>query len=263
MIKINKPLSPPDILGLRYVANNHLHKGSLKWRVLERKAIRQYLNDPTPFINSTFAFSSDFGYGVMRDALESCQGPKCCYCEKPVAGGAIEHFRPKKAWQQSIGDPFNRPGYYWLAYRWENMLIACNECNQSGRKGNLFPVSGFRAINHTLNYETENNIIINPSEEDPINFISFVGATPVGIDNLGRGQENIKIFKLRDRADLFEIRNDRFTLYKELKKVSIKLPDLNHSANDIRDAKIYIGRAQSNKAPFSGMIRENIKKGLL
>lgn len=51
---------------------------------------------------------------------------KCAYCETLVEQLHVEHFRPK------------RGGYYWLAYSWDNLLLACPICNTSKKNG--FPI---------------------------------------------------------------------------------------------------------------------------
>jgi hypothetical protein len=33
-----------------------------------------------------------------------------------------------------------QPGYFWLAYVWANLFLACQLCNQSFKK-NLFPLA--------------------------------------------------------------------------------------------------------------------------
>ena len=85
---------------------------------------------------------------------------KCAYCESRIAEnqpGDIEHFRPKNAVKDINNQnvEINRghgnephPGYYWLAYSWQNLLPACRDCNSITRaktkqrvgKGNRFPV---------------------------------------------------------------------------------------------------------------------------
>lgn len=52
----------------------------------------------------------------------------------------VEHFRPKGGWRQSPGQPIEQPGYYWLAYEWSNLFLACGPCN-SRHKRNLFPLT--------------------------------------------------------------------------------------------------------------------------
>jgi hypothetical protein len=64
---------------------------------------------------------------------------KCAYCETrfmDTAGGDVEHFRPKGGYQEydpSVRDLGKRElqGYFWLAYRWENHLWSCKECNET------------------------------------------------------------------------------------------------------------------------------------
>lgn len=259
MIRIIKESYPPEV---RFVAANHPKKGQLKWRVAENQVLLDFAANPLPFQNGTYDFNQDYGRTEYRNSLENCQGPKCCYCEKPLYGGSIEHFRPKKAWQQTRGSAFMRPGYYWLAYRWSNMLISCNECNQADQKGNYFPVNGFRATQPFDRYSVEDKVIINPTEEDPSVDISFRGSIPIHLTQ--RGQLNIAIFKLDTRGDIVPIRKDRFDLYFTLKTIaSLPAPSDVFSQNRINEAKKFIKKAASRKAPFAGMIVENLKNGTL
>src|SRR5574341_1145443 len=65
---------------------------------------------------------------------------KCAYCETLIAEnhpGDIEHFRPKGRVTDSMGrqlmvqdengEEYPHPGYYWLAYDWKNLLLACED----------------------------------------------------------------------------------------------------------------------------------------
>ncbi|MCU4389008.1 TIGR02646 family protein [Acinetobacter haemolyticus] len=61
----------------------------------------------------------------IRDALESIYHGKCAYCESNEELLHVEHYRPKKI-------------YYWLAYSWDNLLLACHFCNI--QKNNNFSV---------------------------------------------------------------------------------------------------------------------------
>jgi uncharacterized protein (TIGR02646 family) len=260
VVRINKDPYPPEV---RFTATNHPYKGQLKWRVKESLMLAEFKADPTLFNNGKYSFSAGYGYEEFRKALEVCQGSKCCFCEKPIGGGQIEHFRPKAAWQQSKGTSLNRPGYYWLAYRWENMLISCSECNNSGNKGNLFPVSNKRSVANS-NCKGEVYEIINPAGEDPSNFISFNLDIPVAVQNCQRGISNINIFKLKDRGDLVPIRRDHLDLYKAQRDIaSLTIPIGPFTQKRIEEAKSFVKVAQKNKQPFAGMIKENIKKGFI
>ncbi|MCQ6958298.1 hypothetical protein [Mucilaginibacter aquariorum] len=260
MIRINKDPYPPDV---RYTQNGHAFKGHIKWRVAEASMLADFRNDPQPFLEGKYEFGRSYGYVEFRNALERCQGPKCCFCEKPISGGQIEHFRPKAAWKQANGTPLNRPGYYWLAYRWDNMLISCGECNASGQKGNLFPVVDPRGAAHS-HCRDEVKTIINPAEEDPSIWVSFNLDQPVAVNDDERGKENIRIFKLKTRADIVPMRRDRLELYQAQRDIaSLSQPFGPFDASKIAAAKHFIRKAQKNKHPFAGMIRENIKKGII
>ena len=81
---------------------------------------------------------------------------KCAYCESRIVGfpGDTEHFRPKnrvrivEADDTSVivkvkdeeGEEITHPGYFWLAYHWQNLLPSCQFCNAAGGKLDMFPV---------------------------------------------------------------------------------------------------------------------------
>src|SRR5690606_33652023 len=52
----------------------------------------------------------------VKAALKSIYHNKCAFCEQRVEMTHVEHYRPKAI-------------YYWLAYSWDNLLIACHHCN--------------------------------------------------------------------------------------------------------------------------------------
>lgn len=57
---------------------------------------------------------------------------RCAYCEgRYTAGefGDAEHYRPKGEVTQARQKVKDHPGYYWLAYEWHNLLLACKKCN--------------------------------------------------------------------------------------------------------------------------------------
>ena len=259
MVHINKPSDPPEV---RFVHGGHPQNGQLKWRVAQRQLFSDFRTQNALFLNGNYPFNADYGKREYRAELKKCHGNKCCFCEKPVAIAEIEHFRPKGGWQAASGEPLIRPGYYWLAYSWSNMLLSCRDCNSRAHKGNVFPISQdtIRSIAPS-NCKSESKILINPTEEDPSRHISFREDRPHAIDP--RGQANIDIFDLKERADLKEIRRDRFSLYKKMKKTTILPVGALNTVDEILEAKIFIGQAQKSKAPFAGMIRENIKNGLL
>lgn len=126
----------------------------------------------------------------VKDVLEQLFHGKCAYCEKRYAGTQpmdVEHWRPKgKALREGMADM--KPGYYWLAAEWENLLPSCIDCNRSRRqnvppegeelllgKENQFPllVEEDRCLNHRMDLATEVPLLLNPCQDDPAEFLEF------------------------------------------------------------------------------------------
>ena len=123
-------------------------------------------------------------------ALHSMQHGKCCYCEQSIGdrthGKHVEHFRPRR--------------FQDLVYCWNNLLLACADCN--GAKSAKFPKS-----------EDGEPLLIDPSDpnDDPEDHIEFLvdekqlnfelpkgveleTATPRGISH--KGIESIQVMNL-------------------------------------------------------------------
>ena len=165
---------------------------------------------------------------------------KCAFCESDIYAnqpGDIEHFRPKAAVKDKDDNDIMvdingvtqpHPGYYWLAYDWENFLPSCRDCNSRTKsktngewigKGNLFPVKEFRALK-AGQHVSEKPMIINPIYVDPSDHFC--------IDNLGiihaytdEGRTTIEIFGLNKREGLITARKDTYDQIKEKTKMYI------------------------------------------
>jgi len=97
---------------------------------------------------------------------------KCAYCESemgPTSFGAIEHFRPKGSAMNTDGT--HSDGYWWLAYEWRNLYLACDVCNR--HKRNKFPVKGKRATYQGLPLNEERYLLIDPCNESDIQAANF------------------------------------------------------------------------------------------
>lgn len=137
----------------------------------------------------------------VKDLLMAIHHGKCCYCEKEYSERTlhVEHFRPKAGFKQRPTQKQDEwPGYYWLAYRWENLLLACPDCN-SGFKGTFFPVarprSRARSHHDVVQLAQERPLLIDPTREDPRIHIRFDGDTPKGFGR--KGQTTIERIGLR------------------------------------------------------------------
>lgn len=114
-----------------------------------------------------------YGTDSVKNALRGMFGAKCCYCEGSVQGTSyqqVEHFRP-----QSI--------YPSLAYRWTNLLYACEQCN-CGFKKDLFPLAqGERRAeaDRTAPCKMDDSdaaILVDPCREDPTDFFTYKFSSP-------------------------------------------------------------------------------------
>jgi len=131
-----------------------------------------------------------YGHTDVRNALAAAQHGKCCYCEveieHPYMARHVEHWRPKGAVKQGMGEPLQYPGYYWLAYDWDNLLLSCGVCN-SGYKSTVFPLAddNGRARNHHEDVGVEEPQLLKPDREDPEPHILWIDDQPRGISDLG------------------------------------------------------------------------------
>ena len=138
-----------------------------------------YGEDPDTYRSGEQKFTftaSIYGSTSVREVLERLQHDKCCYCERKTSG-RIDHFRPKGAVRQSHKSNRVYPGYYWLAYQWNNLVLACEDCNL--KKSDCFPLEdpGQRARNHLDPLDLEAPLLLNPYiETNPSDHVTFAGS---------------------------------------------------------------------------------------
>jgi len=261
MRQVTKNPNPPVV---KFTQPNHANFDEEKWRVFTNGLIAEFDRDSTPFNTGTRDFNDAYGYDEFRSDLRSTIGSKCCYCEKSLAEGEIEHFRPKKAYRANEGEALTRPGYYWLAYSWENMLLSCDECNDPKRKGNRFPLmtGGVRASSRNMSLDDELPVFINPAKENPSVYIGFRYDQPFGIDANGRGDEVIRLLELKDRGDISGQRHEKFRNYRFSRLLATQLAgNTFFSQGDIDEAIEDCTRLLNPKEPFSGMLVANVNAG--
>jgi uncharacterized protein (TIGR02646 family) len=221
---------------------------------------RDYDADPAAYRSGAGKFpisEAIYAHHTVRKALERAQHAKCCYCEaqpeKPYAHLHVEHWRPKAYSKQARFDEALRPGYYWLAYDWDNLFLSCHFCNSSN-KGNIFPLSNpdDRARNHRADLAAERPLLLKPDGvEDPRDHIGFHEEVPVG--KTPEGKATVAILGL-DRTD----HAVRLRLLAQLKRcrevIATYGHDLSPAASDwVADARRFILRAVRPDAPFSAM----------
>jgi uncharacterized protein (TIGR02646 family) len=174
-------------------------------------AVQSVINHGGWFATASKLYRAD----SVKELLNSIYNKKCGFCDQqPIGSPAqVEHFRPKDGIEGTT-----HPGYYWLAYEWSNLLLACGNCNS--RKGNNFPISNpanrvaaatllangrvDEKTNFILNnpLKPESYILLNPEIDNPEEHITFL---PNGIiqDLTDRGRESIFHYNLnRDELSI-------------------------------------------------------------
>lgn len=186
----------------------------------------------------------------VKKRLIKLQHNKCCFSEAKFTGdyGDVEHFRPKGRLGVENSKIKNYPGYYWLAYSWDNLFL-CKQVINISHKKDLFPLlsDGERACNHTEDHTLEHPVLIDPSREDPRDHIIFREDEPVGITN--RGIKTITLLNLRHSH--FE--ESRRTLFRHLQALKHVLDDLDPDCTIAEKIRHELNRAISPEAEYSSM----------
>ncbi len=222
----------------------------------------------------------------VTDKLYDSHHGKCCYCERKrdrKRDMDVEHYRPKG----EVEDDEGHTGYWWLVYKWNNLLWSCKTCNQKC-KGTIFTLlpDTTRAYYEISDLNLERPCLINPKLEDPSQFLSFhvdrsggrcfVKAVPrAGTENdmETRASETIRIVGLNRKEhgyDLVQERGDAFlgTTFQMIVFNILRADDAKDKASENRqnyidsinalreDLKKFI---QSGRV-FSGVYRDYLRR---
>ncbi len=132
-------------------------------------------------------YNSNYKHPSVKAALTNIYHHKCAYCESTITHSAplqVEHYRPKaKVDQQDLKAGEVHKGYYWLGNEWSNLLLACQNCNGQGAKGNRFPIQGIRVLSHpadpiyfSIQHQSlldEVPLLLNPELFDPLDHLQL------------------------------------------------------------------------------------------
>jgi len=208
-------------------------------------------NQPAPSKDEKI-IKSIYGHAKVKKALNDLQHGICCYCEtryNAVCPGDVEHFRPKQGWQQDRNDKtLHEPGYYWLAYKWENLLYACELCNRT-YKHNYFPLEdpAKRFDPAVRDISAEKPLLINPYEEQhPEIHLKFEGVYIKGLTP--EGKASIDYYGL-DRKELNELRQE---VYNDI-NVLVDLATISHAYGGAMEKEV--------KDRLKARIEEKIEAG--
>lgn len=270
MIKIHKATTAPAIL-----TNEGKHETDLLNNAFQ--------GNPNGYQSSTGASMKSiakftFKPNIYRDKtvkkqLIKDQHDKCCFCEGKFSDnsfGDVEHFRPKAAYKAIGEKKLTYPGYYWLAYDWNNLLYSCEKCNRAFKK-NVFPLGNEATRkpfhNHTNSLEGEDRLLIDPTIEDPSDFFTFNEEVPVPINGNLKGSTSIKAYGLERLNDsrleyLKELKlalvftnideTDTSEVANAAKALSVSTPDL---VELVRHAKNLYHSVARNTAKFAYCVR--------
>ncbi len=177
MISLDRPNETPRALRNRGKAET-------------RQNCEAYIEDRAGYASGGVRFDFNnhiYGASQVREVLKGTQHNKCCYCENRTSPGRIDHFRPKGRVRQHKAGEEIHPGYYWLAYEWDNLVLACEDCNN--KKSDYFPLKEpeQRARNHLDPISRESPLLLNPYvDPDPSLHITFEGSACRPITEKGR-----------------------------------------------------------------------------
>jgi len=211
----------------------------------------------------------------VKQQLQADQHQKCVYCETCFvhsSPGDVEHYRPKAGYRQTATGRVQGPGYYWLAYEWQNLLFACEDCNRT-RKRQLFPLANDpagRARTHHDDLAQEAPLLLNPAAVDPAAHLTFTEEvarplTPEGKASIAAYALN-RLALLNDRRErLRHLRNEEvlarifeadppFIALEELVRLYGSVEEL---SRQIAAARLASQCATHNAAEYAGMARAN------
>ena len=195
----------------------------------------------------------------VKEFLHKSQYGKCCYCERKKDKKMemdVEHFRPKAKVEESK----NHQGYWWLAYEWCNLLLACKKCNTQ-KKGTKFPLQDEqkRAFTPQDDLTKEESFLLNPLTENPEDFIQYDIPTnnkkPLMIKAIGkdkRGNKTINELTGINDQEVLEARAEHFKNCRNLYELFILCQ------NDVekrRERKTEIKEKIHSSSLFSGLAR--------
>lgn len=246
------------------------NKGNCKLSIGTSELCKQYDLEPHEYNIGSKKLQFDnkiYGDSKLKEQLRIDQNGKCAFCEQNIVSlshGDVEHYRPKGGYSQNEKDDLHKPGYYWLAYEWNNLLLVCEICNRRHKK-NYFPLRNpeKRALNHHQDISQEKPFFVNPYIENPGLLIGFRREVAFGKDRRHRGKKTIETIGLNRSSkkpfykDLLEDRREYLIVMTHINNISKKNPGGELSAAEIDEANQIIKNAKKKSSKFSAMLREN------
>lgn len=302
MIHIDRDPNPPPI---RIYTEKTVKKpdGSKITKAQQEleKAIAFFTN-PTNYKDNKKLSRKTFPFGIYKDAdlakvLEAVFGPKCAYCESRFAHVTpkdVEHYRPKS--EIDSGGGALRPGYFWLAGEWSNLLVSCPDCNRSRNhevpgqtekvklgKETQFPLKSEveRVRLHTAQIANEDpyRLLLDPCADNPEEHLTFddkglvYSRTNAVGQSSEKGKISIDVYALQRKGlveERLQVMNDVIFQFDQLRSLVLDLNDMLGSAAGVQrvdEKRTQIGKVKSymetrfaKDKPYLGMLRDYIRK---
>ena len=222
----------------------------------------------------------------VRKLLVKMFHGKCAYCESKITAiynGDIEHFRPKGEIQEATP---KKPGYFWLAAEWDNLLFACPFCNQTNThefkngdeieeavfgKLDQFPLdSEGNRLNHNhgliyftdkvayqtaFDLEESERLLLNPCKDDNIQkYFKFDDGAIITNDSLTDFEEK----KALKSIITYALHRLPLTIAREQKIIKIKA-QIKRVENAIINYNKYMDVSDYERVRFESIMREEMK----
>lgn len=239
-----------------------LEKGKDKPTDIEKK--RAEVIALGKFPKGSGKYSDAYKRADIKKALQAIYYKKCCYCETKIRQPDVEHFRPKST-------------YHWLAYSWDNLLLACPDCNRS-YKNARFDIAGkqvhyqkgdlsdIHILASSKRYLDEQALLLHPELDNPEEHLCYDEFGKIyAMKGSKRGEATIEICGL-DAEYLEEARKELVEMFE--KKIENEIiENINDKIALSKAIKTVInGFKQETEDPrsiFLGFRRHLIKAGLL
>lgn len=224
----------------------------------------------------------------VRDVLLDMFHGKCAYCESKITSiynGDIEHFRPKGEIKEATP---TKPGYYWLAAEWENLLFACPFCNQTNThtiisngilketvlgKLHQFPLvseqyrlkythgqiyfSDRNTYKQAFDLEETERLLLNPCKDSNIeNYFEYKDSGVIIVN--GNLTEPIDIFRAEKSIQVYALNRLALVQARREKIIQIKA-QIKRTEESIINYNRYAKQSDEEKIWFEGIMRKEMK----
>jgi uncharacterized protein (TIGR02646 family) len=195
-----------------------------------------------------------YGHASVKRVMIRAQRGKCAFCEsefRVVSFGDMEHFRPKGGFRRRSRGALQRPGYYWLAYAWENILASCEICNRRFKR-NHFPLEkgSCRVRGPAGDCSKERALLIDPAAEDPDRFLAWHEHRVVARKGDRRARVTLRVLGLNRKT----LRAARARLLETVARMLDLVDEHPATAARVR-AEAWLRMAVLPDRPYSGMVR--------